>query len=322
MKSLPCHTATSVLFSGILIAGILPQWNAADAGVCRSAYRGQSHSFHRGHSVRQHRGFRSTSHLRSSCNRRPTNYAASTCRRSSSRNHRQVKSLRHRSSGTHRSHHRRTHRNHRYYSPYLYLANGNHEAVPVREIVSSTIAYNLSDMPNVETADTKGMETPESSAWFMLENGKADEALLSFSDTAHFEPTNSHPKVGYALAAALTGDEKLAIWAMRKAFQIDTPALRELAITDELRKQIQLLLAFYQQAEPGNDSAFMTGALHFLIKEERNALSSANHAIGQGDHARSTLNLWKTASTGSEAPKAGEDPFLLAGKSRDAGTGY
>ena len=70
------------------------------------------------------------------------------------------------------------------------------------------------------------------------------------------------PKVGYALASALSGDLNKGVWAMRRALQSNPDALEYVTVSQQLRPRIEHLVHGYARHA---DARFMISALHQLL---------------------------------------------------------
>lgn len=131
--------------------------------------------------------------------------------------------------------------------------------------------------------------------WARLEAGHYSEASSAFAGEAQRHPTKGAPKVGYALAAAATGDHQRGAWAMRRAFRIDADAAHYITLTESLRPRIEQILNRYQDTLDSSgydhDTAFMVGALHYLLGNADSARTSIEAAFRNGDRTPSTINL-------------------------------
>lgn len=128
-------------------------------------------------------------------------------------------------------------------------------------------------------------------AWLLLEAGRADRALAYFSSQANADLNDGVPKVGYALSAALNGDHKLALWAMRRAFGIDPQGAMRSPMTDGIRKRVENLAARYGRAEVNADWSFMLASCRLLLGETELAKLAIDDAIALGDESESASNV-------------------------------
>ncbi len=98
--------------------------------------------------------------------------------------------------------------------------------------------------------------------WRLLAAGRYYDAQLAFGRQASSEPGNSVPKVGYALASALSGDLDKGVWAMRRALESNLYALEYLTVSQELRPKLEHLVHDYAHRA---DARFMIACLHQLL---------------------------------------------------------
>lgn len=108
-------------------------------------------------------------------------------------------------------------------------------------------------------------------AWNLLAAGRYAEALLAFGHQASGDPGNSLPKIGYALASAMSGDLRKAVWAMRRALHVNPDALEYVTVSRQLRRRIEHLVHDYEQVLTHSaqhaDASFMIATLHQLLGE-------------------------------------------------------
>ena len=160
--------------------------------------------------------------------------------------------------------------------------------------------------PAIGPPATNGARVPEPNgeptysrvrrAWDLLSAGRARDARREFAILALNSPQDARPKAGFALATALLGNHETAMWAMRRAMQLDAASLQELTIDQRLARQIRGLIARndYEQvagAEPSVDSLFMAAALHYLLRDADAARAAITAAIQRGDTDASTKAL-------------------------------
>ena len=98
--------------------------------------------------------------------------------------------------------------------------------------------------------------------WDLLAAGRYTDALRTFGHQASGDPGNSLPKVGYALASAMSGDLNTGAWAMRRALQANPDALEYVTVSHELRPRIEHLVHDYAQH---TDAKFMVSTLRQLL---------------------------------------------------------
>lgn len=133
-------------------------------------------------------------------------------------------------------------------------------------------------------------------AWETLAQGQARIALNQFNNEVLAYPKAGIAKIGYALSAALSGDFKQAIVAMRRAFKIDPESLRYYQLDPRLQTMLDELIARYQYSlnhrGRHKDEAFMVAALSYL----NNDYTSAHHALQRAEHDGDRSRSWRNLS--------------------------
>lgn len=168
---------------------------------------------------------------------------------------------------------------------------------------SGTVTYIGDSSPAVTSVVSTG-ETGD--GWTLLAEGRTTAALQAFGRAAEGHPKEGRPKVGYALAAAASGDLDRGVWAMRRAFRIDPHATHYIDLSEPLRGTASGLIGRYRGELGGSrsgdaDAWFMTAALRYLIHDRDEAREALDHAVEQGDNSPSTANLRSLIET--DAPK-------------------
>ena len=130
----------------------------------------------------------------------------------------------------------------------------------------------------------------------LLVKGDANGAMGVFGALARAYPRDAISGAGYALAAALLGEDEAAVGAMRWAVEADPVSLGDLTGNERLEMIVRDLLAYFA-AEAGRsggdvDALFMTAAMHYLLHEDNAALSAIAEAIHRGDSDRSARALY------------------------------
>jgi hypothetical protein len=127
--------------------------------------------------------------------------------------------------------------------------------------------------------------------WDALAKGNAGFALDVFAVQTQEEMGNGIPRIGFALAAAASGELERGARAMRKALSIDPEALENIRITPELELIIDLLTEEYTAAAKTGDRdfdySFMIATLSFLKQD----YSAARNMIAGADQSHSAGNL-------------------------------
>ena len=134
----------------------------------------------------------------------------------------------------------------------------------------------------------------ESQGWEHLRHGQAQEALTVFSWWAMAEPDNLDHKLGYGLAAAMSGDKITAAYALRVVYErkapVDLPS-----IDTPLQRVLEDLAGRYRETvEPGppsRDDLFVAGALSHLLRQPAAGLRFVKRALDSGEHSPSLEHL-------------------------------
>lgn len=170
-----------------------------------------------------------------------------------------------------------------YYTYYNYYYPGELAYLP------SVYGYNENNYSPAQTYDR------ENSGWVQLSNGQIMEALNSFSREMEHYPDAGIPKVGYALAAAASGDLISAVLAMREALRYDPDSLQYIYLDERLFDLVDSLTEKYEYQLQFDyrrpDEAFMTAALYYLEQDYISAHNAVGRAISDGDKSVSINNL-------------------------------
>ncbi|MHC4948605.1 MAG: hypothetical protein ACYTG1_10120 [Planctomycetota bacterium] len=84
--------------------------------------------------------------------------------------------------------------------------------------------------------------TDGAAAWALLARGEAVRALGRFTVRVHVNPADARARAGYALAAALYGDDDAAATAMTRALALDPDVLAGVTVDDDLRPRLTALV--------------------------------------------------------------------------------
>ena len=128
--------------------------------------------------------------------------------------------------------------------------------------------------------------------WSLLASGEAHKALKVFSIQTRNNPNNSILKVGYALAAAQTGDIHKGVSMMRSALRSDPDSLHKLTLDEDLQGTVKELIQRYE--DDRNDTTLATAATDFMIASLYYLLGdteSASLVLPVQDKDNSTRNL-------------------------------
>jgi len=154
----------------------------------------------------------------------------------------------------HRYRHHRSHYSYRHgYAPYRYHARSRHEyrrygsphvsgRSAARIVVTPRSRPAGSDYPTTQASGSDSRRraaasTPSTVAdgWRLLNDGHEDRAFNAFAAAAADHPRRGEPKLGYALAAAMRGDDDRAAFAMRRVHKYEPGVLDErLPVPDDV----------------------------------------------------------------------------------------
>ena len=175
----------------------------------------------------------------------------------------------------------------RHYNPYGYHPPKTNY-VPSRQ-------HNYPSLPSRQTKKPLTPSYAEKEGWDWLAKGETEQALNIFAIQSQQDLNSGTPKIGFAIAAAISGDLVRGTRAMRRALRVDPASLRAIYINKDLETKIALLSEEYQSAlqnKDGNiDEAFMVAALSYLKQDYPTADNAVNDAITAGDQDQSTSNL-------------------------------
>jgi hypothetical protein len=145
--------------------------------------------------------------------------------------------------------------------------------------------------------------------WSSLADGSDRSAFRYFSRQASRHIDDGQSKLGYAIASAFLDNHDRAIWAMRRALDVDPYSLSTVQFDEKLLSRIDQLAEEYAKlADTGNDpdADFMLAALSYLLNDSELASIAIDSAIGQGDDSDSAINL--KSMIAEIAPAAGALP--------------
>jgi len=223
----------------------------------------------------------------------------------------------HRSHGFHRPHHR-LHRPHGFH-PGLSHHDRRHglsprgiHREPTRIVVlpRSTHAERAVRAERAGSRDPVGSEAPyladrerpsiehtaESAqvGWRWFEDGRYDRALRAFGAAAVARPRQGEPKLGYALASAMRGDDDRAAYAMRRVLRFEPGVLDRPAPVPE--PVLQKLIERYEYRD-SDDGRLMLRTLKRL--QQAHADASPDVGSGAGDDGD---QIGAEADTEADAP--------------------
>lgn len=132
-------------------------------------------------------------------------------------------------------------------------------------------------------------------AWRMVSEGYYREARNVFSRLSIERPDDGTLRIGYAIASGLEYDAGAAVFAMRRALELDPISVRLVPVDSVLRRRVLDLVDHFaaesRRNEFDRDALFMVAALNTVIGEDGLAFFAIDRAIDLGDEAVSTYNL-------------------------------
>ncbi len=139
------------------------------------------------------------------------------------------------------------------YQPYYRHQNGIHLEIVAPVIHSGTYYNNVSPRPYSPEPVTQHAPAPNQrnlagqkiDAWTALGNYQTDQALDGFAYQSQQNPQNAVPKVGYALATALTGEYDKAAWAMGLALKANVTDLHYFQADANMQLVLEDILMSY-----------------------------------------------------------------------------
>jgi hypothetical protein len=138
-------------------------------------------------------------------------------------------------------------------------------------------------------------QQPYADGWALLSTDQARTALDAFAIEAERNPSAGAPKVGYALASVVIGDDAKAVWAMRQALQSDPNSLNQALLAASAHNQLRQAIGRYDSRIAGGfsraDDLFMVAALRYIEADYANADQALSRAVQLGDNTPSTTAL-------------------------------
>lgn len=186
---------------------------------------------------------------------------------------------RHHGYGHHAYRHARSrYYHHGYASPYRYRRS------TARIIVAPRTTTGASDYPTTQAlaSDTQEHATASTvrDGWRLFEDGHYDRAFNAFARAAVAQPKNGEPKLGYALSAAMRGDDGQAAYAMRRVLKYEPDVLdRHAPVAQTI---VQKLIERYEYQDT-DDGRLMLQALKRLAQAQAPASSDQQHPPASED---------------------------------------
>jgi hypothetical protein len=181
------------------------------------------------------------------------------------------------------------------------------QAMPMREPVQMVPHAPKLLMPPQDPAEITPFDElppaprPDDAGWDLLVRGDISAAINEFIEETSMQPGHATPRVGFALCAAFQNDDDAAIWAMKRAFSIDSETLLRFAgsedVNDEIRGLMSRYLARISTDESDNEAQFMVAALHFLLGENDASGTSIDTVLASGDGQNASRQLRNAVNT-------------------------
>lgn len=121
-------------------------------------------------------------------------------------------------------------------------------------------------------------------AWAQLARGESRTARSLFAELADARPSRAEPKVGLALSALDRGDEREAVFAMRRAFEADARgAAIPSSVRDEADRLLDSLIRGANRTDCDGGTHFLIAAMAYLTGDDRTADAALEKAYGAGE---------------------------------------
>jgi hypothetical protein len=123
----------------------------------------------------------------------------------------------------------------------------------------------------------------------------ARQAKREFDYMAQESPNAPLPKIGYALANLSLGRDADAVWAMRRAVQLDAAALyrvpNDYGLHDLVGRMSQRITQDVQNGRYNADKWFLLATLRVISGQEQAARNVLRYALDEGERSQATLAL-------------------------------
>jgi len=128
---------------------------------------------------------------------------------------------------------------------------------------------NRSDAYHDDKPASSGV-APVDNAWALLQQQQYRQALQEFGTRATAQPEEGIHKIGYALAAAGSGDLQRGDWAMKRALRYDRDAFHYIEVDDSVQGLVSQLIREYESHGNG-DSVVTLSMLYYLSGDKSKA---------------------------------------------------
>lgn len=129
-------------------------------------------------------------------------------------------------------------------------------------------------------------------AWDLLAQDRSRDARSLFAELADARPSRAEAKVGLAIAALDRGDEAEAIFAMRRAFEIDPAGARAPSVAlDAIDRLLDRQIRDANRTDCAGEQHFLISALAHLAGDRRTADAALDKARSAGERGEAIDNL-------------------------------
>ncbi len=134
--------------------------------------------------------------------------------------------------------------------------------------------------------------------WDLVKKGRSHTALEVFGRLAKSNPAAGEPKLGYAIAAADTGQLSQSVWSMRRALQFGPGAFQMFAPDLRLRGTLERQVVKFKGRShklPQKDAWLMQASLYYLLGDADACLAAIEKSKNAKDTSDSAKNLYYMA---------------------------
>ncbi len=183
---------------------------------------------------------------------------------------------------------------HHYYRPqYRHHHNGISLGIVAPIIYSGTYYSDVSPRSYSAAPVTRTAPAPKQrnlagqniDAWAALGNYQTDQALDGFTYQSQQNPQNAVPKVGYALATALTGEYDKAAWAMGLALAANVTDLHYFQADANMQLVLDDMLMNY------SNQPIMRATILYLQQDYQAADNAVSESLNHCNDCRGEQNL-------------------------------
>lgn len=134
-------------------------------------------------------------------------------------------------------------------------------------------------------------------AWEFIGADEPRRALSQFAGLCESNPNSAVMKAGYAVSAAMSGDDRTAYWAMRRAVTVGGGMIGYLPAAEGLSTRLEELAGAIQgqidAQGASSDRMFLLAGVQMLQHDNAAALASAEEAYRLGDRHQTITQMLK-----------------------------